>query len=132
MASQAGSQAGSLPKDSTASQAGSTHSWEGSSSVASQAGIQATGSTVPPNIPTREGPSHAGNNPPTQTGRQAGRHSTRCRAPQASQGNSATSPASSTGSQEGTQPPTPLIGFPKGLPWKTLTQSVSSTYPANL
>ena len=70
MASQAGSQAGSLSEDSTASQAGSAHSWEGSSLVASQVGSQATGSTVPPNIPTREGPSHAGNNPPAQAGRQ--------------------------------------------------------------
>ena len=68
------SQACSLPKDSTASQAGSTHSWEGSSLATSQAGSQATGRTVPPNISTREGPSHAGNNPPTQAGSNVGRH----------------------------------------------------------
>ena len=114
-----GRQAGSLPRDSATSQAGSTISWEGSSLTASQAGSQAGDSTTsqassaitPNNIPTREGHSHAGSNPSTQAGsnsdRQAGRHSTRCRAPQASQGNNATSQASRINSQEGTQPPTP-------------------------
>ena len=55
MASQAGSQAGShLPGDSTTSK---------------------TGSAVPHNIiPTREGPSHAGNKPPTQAGKYSLRH----------------------------------------------------------
>ena len=67
------SQTGSLPEDSAASQAGSTNSWVGSSLVASQACSQAASSTVPSNIPTWEGPSHAGNNPPTQAGSNSGR-----------------------------------------------------------
>ena len=87
-ASQAGRQAGSLPRDSATSQTVSAVSRKGSSLVpsqASRAGRQASslpgdsstskaGSAVPPNnIPTREGPSHAGNNPSTQAGRQTGK-----------------------------------------------------------
>ena len=41
--------------------------------------------------------------------------------PQASQGNRAASQAASTSSWEGNLPPTPLIGFPKGLSQKILT-----------
>ena len=79
------------------------------------------------NTPTGEDPSQAGNNPLTQAGRQAVRHSARCRA---SQGNDATPQASSTSPWEGTHP-YPQV-FPKGLPQKILTLSGSLTYPANL
>ena len=66
-ASQLGRQASSFLRDSATSQTGSTISQEGGSLAASQAG-----SAVPPNnIPTREGPFHAGNNPSTQAGGQA-------------------------------------------------------------
>ena len=122
--SQATTQAGSqainyLPGDSTSSQAGSA---------------------VTPYTPAREGPFQAGNNPPsnqagsqvTGSGRQVTRCSTRHGALQASQGNSRNSQADSASPWEGNPPPNSQTVFPKGLPQKTLTQSGSSTYPANL
>ena len=132
-----------LPWDSATSQAVSTISKEWGSLAASQAGSQtgshlprdstssqASSAALPSSTPARESPSQAGNNPSTQAGRQLG-------------------------AQLGTEPPRlpkgivlpprqlalfprkalnplPPIGFPKGLPHKILTQSGSSTYPANL
>ena len=149
--SQAGRQAGShLPRDSATSQAvsavspNSPHSQEnlsheGSSLVSSQAGRQ-SGTHLPREIATSQeasasshnilsgqGPSWAGNNPPTQAGRQLGTQLDS--GPHAPQGNSATPQASSASSQEGTPSPNRL---PKGLPQKNLTLSGSLTYPANL
>ena len=107
-----------------------------SNSTSSQTGSEATTNTH-----ARESPFQAGNNlPSSQEGSQvttrSGRHSSRCsvrhRALQASQGNSAASQADSTDSWEDNPTPTPPIGSPKGLPQKILTQSGSSTCPANL
>ena len=100
------------------------------------ASSQAGSSKATTNTPAGEGPSQAGNNLPTsqagRPGRHNPRHSARQRVLQASQGNSTASKADSAGSWEGNPTPNTLIGFPKGLPQKTLTQSGLLTYPANL
>ena len=83
-----------------------------------------TGSMATSNTPTREGPSQAGNNSPsnqagrqvTRSGRQVTWHSTRHRALQASQGNNTASQTDSASSWEGNPLLTPPIDFPKGPP----------------
>ena len=67
-----------------------------------------------------------------RSGRQGFRYSTRHRASQASQENSAASQADSTNSWEASSLLPSPIGFPKGLLMKNLTLSGSLTYPADL
>ena len=95
--------------------------------MASQAGSQAVGSSVPPNIPTREGPSHADNNTTTQVGRQADAPLD-TGPPRLPKGNSATSLASSTRSWEGTQPPT----LPNRLPQGSSSEDPNPKWVINL
>ena len=135
MASKAGRQAVStVPPNSPSSQEypSQVGSGLGSSQAGSQAGESATSqeaSISSHSISTGEGPSQAGNNPSTQAGRQAVRHSARCRAPRPPKGivllprQVALVPGKA---------PYPPIGFLKGLPQKILTLSGSLTYPANL
>ena len=114
------------PREGSSASLATAHLPPGEGSSASQATAH---------LPPREGNSNssqagqAGNQ--ARSGRQGFRHSSRHRAPHASQKNSTASQADSTNSWEDTPTPTTPIGFPKGLLMKNLTLGGSLTYPAN-